>query len=288
MFTAMLISTRSETWAANDEGLDRLTKEIDDKLKDPKFLASQRMSGEDAWLTAHFDAVNHGMFGYRREDITIPEQAVQLIIAQEVGGRAYFDKFHLEHLIYPGGKSGPTFGMGYDIGQLSNDSRGRKNLRDDWEGLLSDNDLEQLSKGLALTGPAAQQFSKDNRNIVVDYEIGNRQLRERMLPYLIGDIFDTLKSKIENLPPACLGALCSLAYNRGVTFTASGKNYEEMRNIAFDLANNNAAAVPGELLAMRRLWPKTSGLYARREIEAKMFQAGLIGAGLPTVPLPLP
>jgi hypothetical protein len=177
--------------------------------------------------------------------------------------------------------------MGYDIGQLNNDRKGLKSLHDDWDGLLSDKDLEQLSKGLSLKGTAAQHFSKTNQNIIVDYELGSRQLRERMLPYLIGDIFDTLQNKIAKLPPPCIGALCSLAYNRGVKFRAAGIRYKEMRNITLELANNNAAAVPRELLAMRHLWPKTSGLYARREVEAKMFQAGLIAAGLPTVPLPL-
>ena len=271
--------------AAGDDA--NLTAQIDAELGNEDILETMLAPNEDLWLKTYLGSPSHGMFGTRIEKFGIPSQALTLIIAQEVGGPAYFKKHRLQHLIYPGRSSGPTIGMGYDIGQLSNDARGRKNLEDDWEGLLSAEVLDKLGKGLGLTRQDAKHFADANSDIVVDYQLAERQLTERMIPYLLGSVFEALNDKPRALPNACIGALCSLCYNRGVTFRKPGAKHQQMRNIAFALARDKPEAVPGELWNMRELWPAGSGLYKRREIEAKMFQAGLLRAGLPTQPFPL-
>jgi hypothetical protein len=82
-----------------------------------------------------------------------------------------------------------------------------------------------------------------------------------------------------------LGALVSLIYNRGASFSISEANdptgrFREMRNIKGHMANKAFDQIPGELLAMRRLWlgvPDMRGVVLRREAEAALFKQGLAG-----------
>lgn len=66
--------------------------------------------------------------------------------------------------------------------------------------------------------------------------------------------------------------------NRGTSMTdstANPGNRREMRDIRDAMAAGHLAAVPAALRAMKRLWPPDSGLVARREREARMFEEGL-------------
>jgi len=47
-----------------------------------------------------------------------------------------------------------------------------------------------------------------------------------------------------------------------------------MREIRARVASGDLARIPGLIRSMQRLWPKTSGLYIRRETEARLFEKG--------------
>jgi hypothetical protein len=52
----------------------------------------------------------------------------------------------------------------------------------------------------------------------------------------------------------------------------------EMRNITAHMAAKQFSKIPGEFLAMRRLWPVNGDLWKRRGHEAALFQHGLAAA----------
>ena len=81
----------------------------------------------------------------------------------------------------------------------------------------------------------------------------------------------------DRLSPDSLGAIVSLAYNRGVAFDTPGPRYAEMRAIKTLMASQNFSKIPAEFLSMRRLWPVNGDLWKRRMHEAALFQKGLQG-----------
>jgi hypothetical protein len=195
--------------AASSVDLNSLNRDIGDTLNDQDFLVSLRVPDESVWRNSLVRA-NHGMFGTRRENRNMPEDTVRLIIAQEVGSPAYFSRFHLDRLILPGdpsdpaNHSGPTIGMGYDIGQLGADDRGAKNLHDDWDAFISKEAVSLLIRGLGLQGQKAKAFVNSNRNLSVPWQVADNQLRAQMLPYLLGDLLNHLPSNAGRLPDRCM------------------------------------------------------------------------------------
>jgi hypothetical protein len=81
----------------------------------------------------------------------------------------------------------------------------------------------------------------------------------------------------DKLSPDCFGALVSLAYNRGASFSLAGERYAEMRAIKAHMAAGEFSKIPGEFRSMKRLWmtPSVRGVAARRDHEALLFQKGL-------------
>ena len=80
---------------------------------------------------------------------------------------------------------------------------------------------------------------------------------------------------VRELPGDAYGALLSLAYNRGTAFKASGDRFVEMRAIYAAMDAKQYTEVPGQIRAMKRLWPQMQGLGFRRDREAALFEKGL-------------
>jgi GH24 family phage-related lysozyme (muramidase) len=77
----------------------------------------------------------------------------------------------------------------------------------------------------------------------------------------------------DKLSPDSLGAIVSLAYNRGASF---GPGRPEMHNIYNHMVAQQFDKIPAEFVSMTRLWPKGGDLYRRRLHEAELFKAGLV------------
>ncbi len=67
--------------------------------------------------------------------LTVSRKGLKQLIKHEISSAAYYRKY-LSHPIWPGGDSGITIGIGYDLGQNS-----EKLIRKDWTGKLSEIDL---------------------------------------------------------------------------------------------------------------------------------------------------
>lgn len=207
----------------------------------------------------------------------ISERATSLIIASEVSGVSqYRERFHKP--TWPGGSSGVTIGIGYDLGFVN-----IKEFRSDWGTYLPRADFALLSECCGVHSQRARTVLQSVARVDIPWPVANRQYQEQVQPRRIGETESVLRN-CELLSPDSLGALVSLVYNRGAAgfLVAEAKDpsgrFREMRNIRSLMEAKQFRDIPPQLLAMRRLWERTpggEGLVLRRELEAQLFSLGL-------------
>jgi GH24 family phage-related lysozyme (muramidase) len=202
--------------------------------------------------------------------IKASQAGVDLIITEEDGGKAYYTQ-HYQHFEWPEGASGPTVGIGYDCGYAT-----PAEIRKDWAGIISDASIEILVKAAGRKGQAAHAFVQQyGRSVTITWDQAMMEFMERELPKWEAKNRAILPN-YDKLPGDCAGALDSLSYNRGAGgYTLPGPRYAELRNIRAHMEAMAFAKIPGEILAMRRLWPVGGDLWRRREHEAALFAKGL-------------
>jgi hypothetical protein len=91
--------------------------------------------------------------------LTVSRKGLDQIIAFEISSVSYYKK-HLKHPIWPGGASGITIGIGYDLGYHS-----RSGIKKDWGGKIPDADLETLLTVSRKKGEAAKEALPDVQHI---------------------------------------------------------------------------------------------------------------------------
>jgi hypothetical protein len=200
----------------------------------------------------------------------ISDAALNLIVTEEDGAPAYYTS-HYTHFDWPGGASGPTLGVGYDCGYST-----QGEAIADWQPYLASSMLDAIGEASGRKGSAAQQWVVANQlRVTVPFAVGLAQFKAKEIPKWAALVRAALPN-YDLLPLDCRGALISLAYNRGCSFTQPGSRDTEMRNIRTDMIAKDFADIPNQFLAMRRLWPPaTSDLWKRRTAEARLFQQGL-------------
>jgi hypothetical protein len=201
----------------------------------------------------------------------ISQESIDLIVAEEVSSEATY-RARYEHPEWPGGHSGITIGIGYDVGYAT-----PKDFRADWTTLIPQQMIETLSEVVGLTGEKAHSRLTHVRPLVtVPWEVAKTVFLNHDVPKWIGIVEKALPN-CDKLSPDCLGALVSLAYNRGPSFATAGTRYAEMRAIKAHMTMKQFNLIPGDFRSMKRLWPNKSerGLPIRREHEARLFERGL-------------
>lgn len=222
----------------------------------------------------------------------ISDAARDLIVAEEVSSKATYEARY-QRPEWPGGASGVTIGIGYDVGA---GVATKAQLRADWGGRIPPAMIAALEPCIGVTGGNAQAMLASVRAKV-------------SVPWAAAiDVFDAVDvprwyaicakalPNFESLSLDCKGVLLSLAYNRGPSFAADGDRYIEMRAIKAHMGAKNFAKIPAELRSMRRLWTSKSnrGVSIRREHEAQLFERGLnpvqpvAVAPAPAAPIPAP
>ena len=199
----------------------------------------------------------------------ISQRAVDLIIECEVTSHSQYEKKY-QHPEWPGGMSGITVGIGYDLGYSD-----VVKLHNDFDGMLPAQMILVMEKCLGVRGQAAAALLPSVRNLVsVPWDTACKVFLYNDIPQWVKRVCDAIPGA-GKLPPDCLGALVSLAYNRGASFNTSGARYTEMRNIKAHILAGSLRAVADDFRAMERLWPEQRGLQIRRESEAKLWEFGL-------------
>lgn len=198
----------------------------------------------------------------------ISQTAIDLIVFFEVSSQALYEKKYRKPT-WPGEKSGVTIGIGYDVGYA------KGHLVSDWTGKISGEMITALQQAVGVTGPAAKPLAAQLAGSVdVPFAAAMSVFKDTDVPRWVKTVQDALPN-CNLLSKDCLGALVSLAYNRGPSFSRSGPRYAEMRDIKTHMKNREFRLIPDDIRNMKRLWPGVPGLQTRREKEAQLFQQGL-------------
>ncbi len=200
----------------------------------------------------------------------IPASAIAFIAREEVSSRTAYNTNYL-HPVWPGGDSGVTIGIGYDLRMQS-----VLRYEADWRDLLPAPDIDLLRPCLGRLG--SFDLVEQVKSCSVPLAAAWTNFAARVLPRYIDDtrrVFGA--AAFDALPPLCRGALVSLVYNRGAQLDEPPPRdrRREMRAIRDHLTRGDLALVPEEFRSMKRLWPDAGGLRARRDREADLWERGL-------------
>jgi uncharacterized caspase-like protein len=207
----------------------------------------------------------------------ISPEARELVVTQEIGSRAAYERQY-KHPAWPGGASGVTIGIGYDMGQCS-----MADYASCWQDKLPEDAFQRLAKSVGVSGPAAREMQRSMLNIVVPWDAAEEVFIVRTAPKYARMVLRQL-AHARDLHPHSFGALFSLVYNRGASFGNDGDRCREMRNIRAHMHDRKFDQIPAEFRAMKRLWPGVGGLLKRRDAEAVLFAKGLTAPPLVVVP----
>ena len=216
-----LVAVPSLAALAQRTSFDDLFKEA---LRKPGMLANSRLEREG--LADDYDRSTERAALPRRVPSPRPisERSKQLIVLFEVSSRSRYEKQY-RHPTWPGGESGLTVGIGYDLGYVE-----RQWLKEDWYEILDASELAELEPACAVKGQDAAKLVRRLQGFDLSWEKATKQFNSVSLPRFIAETVASLPNT-KDLSADSLGALVSLVYNRGATFMATGARYKEMRAI---------------------------------------------------------
>ena len=195
----------------------------------------------------------------------VSKKSIDALIVFEVTSKAVYEKRY-QNPIWPGGESGVTIGIGYDLAFPS-----AKQLADTWGPLISVSDLQLLQSVRGKSGLNAKAAITSVKSVKIPFDKAIQVFHLATLPVEASKT-KKLYPGVEKLPPDAQGALVSLVYNRGTK--TDGDRRREMKNIINLVANGNLAGIATQIRSMKRLWDpaKAAGLISRREKEAQMVE----------------
>jgi GH24 family phage-related lysozyme (muramidase) len=170
---------------------------------------------------------------------------------------------------WPGGKSGITLGIGYDLGYVTIDQ-----FESDWGEILTTTQLERLRTAIGLIGDEAKDRAPQFADVRIKRAEAERVFTERTIP------LHQFRAKqafpgIEKLPIDAQGALVSLVFNRGTSM--EGERRREMRVIRDAVSKRDLKEIANQIRSMKRLWigQGLDGLLKRREAEADLVESSI-------------
>jgi hypothetical protein len=199
----------------------------------------------------------------------LSKKSIDLIIQFEVGGRNYYEKV-LQKPSWPGGASGITIGLGYDIGYET-----EKQFLSDWSASLNLNFVNALRPLCGLTGEKAKLMLRGEvLNVRVPYNVAYDVFVNKDIPRYFA-MTKKIYPQLEALNEDTQGALVSMVYNRGASL--SGESRKEMKAIIDLVAKKDYHGIAEEIEKSKRLWEHKGldGLVLRREAEADLIRASV-------------
>jgi hypothetical protein len=195
----------------------------------------------------------------------ISANAYKLILKYEVGGGVSYYNKALKHPCYPGGESGVTIGIGYDMGYNT-----AAQFAADWKGVISESDYNCLALHLGKKSSNAKAAIPSVKDISIPWEAAEVVFKSNTLPRFIKETLRAFPNS-DQLHPDAFGALVSLVFNRGGSTTGSSRT--EMLNIKNLVASKNYEEIANEIKKMKRLWigKGLDGLLTRRDDEARLI-----------------
>lgn len=171
---------------------------------------------------------------------------------------------------WPGGDSGITIGIGYDLGYVK-----PSEFQQDWGTVLAPSDAQTLTSVVGLKGVSAQQKAASLKMIRIKEDDAERVFLERSVPVYQKQAQQAFPG-IDALPADAQGALVSLVYNRGTSM--QGDSRREMRAIRDAVPRGDLKEIADQLRSMKRLWvgKNMDGLLKRRDAEADLVESCIV------------
>ncbi len=193
----------------------------------------------------------------------VSRKGIKQLVQFEISSEGYYRKF-LQSPTWPGGASGITIGIGYDLGYCSTAECSKA-----WSGKISDADLARLTQVTRLKGDTAQEALPSVADIKVPLSAANEVFYLSTLPQYAEDTAKTYPG-VELLFADAQTALLSLVYNRGTRL--SGSHRVEMKAIQPLVTAQDYPGIAAQIRKMKRLWigKGLDGLLARRDAEAQL------------------
>lgn len=231
----------------------RLGLEADGLIGPVTLTAIERLLDQQLGVAEQLDRMTCSLVG------------LEAMVRHEISSDAYYYRF-LKHPVWPGGASGVTIGIGYDLGYHS-----PAQFRRDWQGRLFDDDLAVLEKYCRLRGDEAKPkvALQSVKQVTVELADAKQVFYRSSLPAHAEKCIKAYPG-VTGLPADAQAALLSLTYNRGTR--KSGSRRREMEAIEPLVQAGDLAGIAEQILAMKRLWVDAGldGLLKRRDDEAQL------------------
>ncbi len=171
---------------------------------------------------------------------------------------------------WPGGSSGITIGIGYDLGYVTIDQ-----FESDWEPFLATGELARLKAVVGMTGIAAKNRATLFADIRIAVAAAESVFFNRTIPLHALRTEQALPG-VTDLPDDAQGALLSLVFNRGTSMV--GDRRREMLAIRNAVPRKDLREMAVQLRSMKRLWvgKNLDGLIRRREAEARLVESCIV------------
>jgi GH24 family phage-related lysozyme (muramidase) len=245
-------------------------KELVKKVQKSLGLKDDGVDGPKTWEAITAKIVNDDIVSAIPPIVSVSptnvlsQKAFRLILKYEVGGGINYYNKCLKHPCYPGGESGVTIGIGYDLGYNTS-----YQFAEDWKGIINTESYIRLLQHLGKKSTNAKAAIASVKDIEIPWEAAEIVFKKNTLPRFIEETKKAFPNS-ENLHPDAFGALVSLVFNRGAS--VSGQSRAEMLNIRNLIDSKDYKAIANQIRQMKRLWINKGldGLLTRRDEEASL------------------
>jgi hypothetical protein len=199
----------------------------------------------------------------------ISRKAIEMIMNFEIGGKAYYEKA-LQKPTWPGGDSGVTIGVGYDLGYNT-----EKQFMADWSPVINLNFINALRPVVGLKGEKAKAMLKGEiLNVRIPYAAALEVFAKSSVPRFYKLTLGIYPEMI-HLNEDTQGALVSMVFNRGTKL--DGERRKEMKAIVKLVKDKDYEGIAEEIEKSKRLWEQRGldGLVLRREAEADLIRESI-------------
>lgn len=198
------------------------------------------------------------------------EEGLNFVVRFETASKSFYER-RLSKPNWPGGASGVTIGIGYDLGLTDQET-----IYEILKGRLKEEQILILSEAAGVRGDAARSLAarEDFQSIEISWETAQAIFRETMLLEFMRRTQRRFP-RMREIHFACQIALISLVINRGDRLDGEGRRH--MRRINDAIAARQPRRIPIHLRDMTQIWEGRGldGLRQRREAEARLCEIGL-------------
>lgn len=199
--------------------------------------------------------------------LVVSLRGIEMLIEHEVGSQAAYERSY-RWPIWPGGGSGVTIGIGFDLGYHN-----KAAIADTWGSVLDTETVRLLSAASGIKGEGAKAvaLTLKNAGVRISYADALTVFTGTSLASYAKQV-RTIYPGVHLLPADAQAALLSLVYNRGSALTGSRRIH--MKNIVEQVRRKDIGAIDAEIVAMKQLWvgQGLSGLLRRRDDEAELVR----------------